>query len=308
MATPKIDPALHQERKPDWIKVRLPSNPVFFSTKAMISDLRLHTVCESAQCPNRWECWSGGTATMMIAGDRCTRACGFCAVDTAKPFALEQDEPERVAEAVRRMKLKHVVVTAVARDDIPDGGAEHFARTIQAIRDMDDSVIIEILTPDFNGKDSSLQIVVDAAPHIFNHNLETVERLTPMVRSRAKYRLSLDFLKRARALADSRDQKMVTKSGIMLGLGEEENEIFQAMDDLREANVSVLTMGQYLRPSPQHLPVVEYITPETFNLYGEIARNKGFTHVASGPLVRSSYHASDFNPIQGLAEQEGLNK
>jgi lipoic acid synthetase len=308
MATPKIDPALHQERKPDWIKVRLPSNPVFFSTKAMISDLRLHTVCESAQCPNRWECWSGGTATMMIAGDRCTRACGFCAVDTAKPFALEQDEPERVAEAVRRMKLKHVVVTAVARDDIPDGGAEHFARTIQAIRDMDASVIIEILTPDFNGKDSSLQIVVDAAPHIFNHNLETVERLTPMVRSRAKYRLSLDFLKRARALADSRDQKMVTKSGIMLGLGEEENEIFQAMDDLREANVSVLTMGQYLRPSPQHLPVVEYITPETFNLYGEIARNKGFTHVASGPLVRSSYHASDFNPIQGLAEQEGLNK
>jgi lipoic acid synthetase len=308
MAIPKIDPALHQERKPDWIKVRLPSNPVFFSTKAMISDLRLHTVCESAQCPNRWECWSGGTATMMIAGDRCTRACGFCAVDTAKPFALEEDEPERVAEAVRRMKLKHVVVTAVARDDIPDGGAEHFARTIQAIRDMDASVIIEILTPDFNGKDSSLQIVVDAAPHIFNHNLETVERLTPMVRSRAKYRLSLDFLKRARAFADSRDQKMVTKSGIMLGLGEEENEIFQAMDDLREANVSVLTMGQYLRPSPQHLPVIEYITPETFNLYGEIARKKGFTHVASGPLVRSSYHASDFNPIEGLAEQAGLNR
>ena len=300
MAIPKIDPALHQERKPDWIKVRLPSNPVFFSTKAMISDLRLHTVCESAQCPNRWECWSGGTATMMIAGDRCTRACGFCAVDTAKPFALEQDEPERVAEAVRRMKLKHVVVTAVARDDIPDGGAEHFARTIQAIRDMDASVIIEILTPDFNGKDSSLQTVVDAAPHIFNHNLETVERLTPMVRSRAKYRLSLDFLKRARALADSRDQKMVTKSGIMLGLGEEENEIFQAMEDLREANVSVLTMGQYLRPSPQHLPVVEYITPETFDLYGEIARKKGFTHVASAPLVRSSYHASDFNPIESM--------
>ena len=307
MATPKIDPTLHQEKKPDWIKVRLPSNPVFFSTKAMISDLRLHTVCESAQCPNRWECWSGGTATMMIAGDRCTRACGFCAVDTAKPFALEEDEPERVAEAVRRMKLKHVVITAVARDDIPDGGAEHFARTIQAIRAMDASIIIEILTPDFNGKDSSLQTVVDAAPHIFNHNLETVERLTPMVRSRAKYRLSLDFLKRARALAESRGQKMVTKSGIMLGLGEQENEIFQAMDDLREANVSVLTMGQYLRPSPQHLPVVEYITPETFNLYGEIARKKGFTHVASGPLVRSSYHASDFNPIEGLVEKEGLS-
>jgi lipoic acid synthetase len=206
------------------------------------------------------------------------------------------------------MKLKHVVITAVARDDIPDGGAEHFARTIQAIRDMDGSIIIEILTPDFNGKDSSLHTVIDAAPHIFNHNLETVERLTPMVRSRAKYRLSLDFLKRARELGEAKGLKMVTKSGIMLGLGEQENEIFQAMDDLREANVSVLTMGQYLRPSPQHLPVVEYITPETFSLYGEIARKKGFTHVASGPLVRSSYHASDFNPIESLAEQEGLNK
>jgi lipoic acid synthetase len=300
MAAPKIDPALHQERKPDWIKVRLPSNPVFFSTKALISDLRLHTVCESAQCPNRWECWSGGTATMMIAGDRCTRACGFCAVDTAKPFPLEEDEPERVAEAVRRMKLKHVVITAVARDDIPDGGAEHFARTIAAVRGVDPAIVIEILTPDFNGKDDSLRIVVDAAPQIFNHNLETVERLTPMVRSRAKYRLSLDFLKRAGELAGSRGQKMVTKSGLMLGLGETETEIFQAMDDLREAGVGVLTMGQYLRPSPSHLPVVEYITPETFDLYGEIARKKGFTHVASGPLVRSSYHASDFNPIEAM--------
>jgi lipoic acid synthetase len=300
MAAPKIDPALHQERKPDWIKVRLPSNPVFFSTKALISDLRLHTVCESAQCPNRWECWSGGTATMMIAGDRCTRACGFCAVDTAKPFPLEEDEPERVAEAVRRMKLKHVVITAVARDDIPDGGAEHFARTIAAVRGVDPAIVIEILTPDFNGKDDSLRIVVDAEPQIFNHNLETVERLTPMVRSRAKYRLSLDFLKRAKELADSRGQKMVTKSGLMLGLGETETEIFQAMDDLRESGVGVLTMGQYLRPSPSHLPVVEYITPENFDLYGEIARKKGFTHVASGPLVRSSYHASDFNPIESM--------
>jgi len=300
MAAPKIDPALHQERKPDWIKVRLPSNPVFFSTKAMISDLRLHTVCESAQCPNRWECWSGGTATMMIAGDRCTRACGFCAVDTAKPFPLEEDEPERVAEAVRRMKLKHVVITAVARDDIPDGGAEHFARTIAEVRKVDPSIVIEILTPDFNGKDDSLRTVVDAAPQIFNHNLETVERLTPLVRSRAKYRLSLDFLRRAKELAASRGQKMVTKSGLMLGLGEREGELFQAMDDLREAGVGVLTLGQYLRPSPQHLPVVEYITPGNFELYGEIARKKGFTHVASGPLVRSSYHASDFNPIESM--------
>lgn len=292
----KIDPSLHQEKKPDWIKVRLPSNPVFFSTKALISDLRLHTVCESAQCPNRWECWSGGTATFMIAGDRCTRACGFCAVDTAKPFPLEEDEPQRVAEAIRRMKLKHVVITAVARDDVKDGGALHFAKTIEAIREMDPTITIEILTPDFNGKEDSLQTVINAKPHIFNHNLETVARLTPLVRSRAKYQLSLDFLKRARELAEVAGWKMSTKSGLMLGLGETEEEIFQAMDDLREADVTVLTLGQYLRPTPQHLPVVEYIKPETFNLYGEIARRKGFAFVASGPLVRSSYHAADFNP------------
>ncbi|MGA0110975.1 MAG: lipoyl synthase, partial [Chthoniobacterales bacterium] len=294
MSRVKIDPQLHQAKKPDWIKVRLPSNPVFFSTKALVSDLRLHTVCESAQCPNRWECWSQGTATFMIAGDRCTRACGFCAVTTAKPFALEQDEPQRVAEAVMRMKLNHVVITAVARDDVPDGGALHFARTIEAIRERDASIIIEVLVPDFNGKDDSLRTVLEAAPHIFNHNLETVERLTPVVRSRAKYKLSLEFLRRAKELAPD----VVTKSGLMLGLGETETEIFQAMDDLREHGVEVLTMGQYLRPTPQHLPVVEYIRPEVFNLYGEIARKKGFTHVASGPLVRSSYHAADFNPLE----------
>ena len=294
MSRVKIDPELHKAKKPDWIKVRLPSNPVFFSTKALVSDLRLHTVCESAQCPNRWECWSQGTATFMIAGDRCTRACGFCAVTTAKPFALEQDEPQRVAEAVMRMKLKHVVITAVARDDVPDGGALHFARTIEAIRERDPEIIIEVLVPDFNGKDDSLRTVLEAAPHIFNHNLETVERLTPVVRSRAKYKLSLEFLARAKKLHPD----ITTKSGIMLGLGETETEVFQAMDDLREHGVEVLTMGQYLRPTPQHLPVVEYIRPEVFDLYGEIARKKGFTHVASGPLVRSSYHAADFNPLE----------
>ena len=293
MSTPKIDPALHQAKKPDWIKVRLPSNPVFFSTKALVSDLRLHTVCESAQCPNRWECWSQGTATFMIAGERCTRACGFCAVTTAKPFALEADEPVRVAEAVRRLKLRHVVITAVARDDLEDGGARHFADTIEAIRAMDPKIIIEVLTPDFNGKELALRLVLEARPHIFNHNLETVERLTPFVRSRAKYRLSLQVLRTAKSIAPD----IVTKSGIMLGLGETENELFEALDDLRSAHVQVLTMGQYLRPTPQHLPVVEYINPETFTLYGEIARRKGFDFVASGPLVRSSYHASDFNPV-----------
>ena len=286
-------------KKPDWIKVRLPSNPVFFSTKELVSDLRLHTVCESAQCPNRWECWSQGTATFMIAGDRCTRACGFCAVSTAKPFALEADEPQRVAEAVMRMNLKHVVITAGARDDMPDGGALHFSQTIEAIRGRDGAIIIEVLVPDFNGKDESLRTVLDAAPHIFNHNLETVERLTPMVRSRAKYHLSLEFLQRAKEIRP----ETMTKSGLMLGLGETETEIFQAMDDLREHNVELLTMGQYLRPTPQHLPVVEYVNPETFQLYGDIARKKGFTHVASGPLVRSSYHAADFNPLQAQQQQ-----
>jgi lipoic acid synthetase len=293
MSCSKIDPALHQAKKPEWIKVRLPSNPIFFSTKALISDLRLHTVCESAQCPNRWECWSQGTATFMIAGDRCTRACGFCAVATAKPFALEADEPQRVAEAVHRMKLKHVVITAVARDDLKDGGADHFGRTIEAVRASDPEMIIEVLTPDFHGKEECLQRIAEARPHIFNHNLETVERLTPAVRSRAKYPLSLKVLQRMKEIAPG----IVTKSGIMLGLGEQENEIFQAMDDLRDHGVQVLTMGQYLRPSAQHLPVVAYIPPATFDLYGDIARQKGFTHVASGPLVRSSYHAADFNPV-----------
>jgi lipoic acid synthetase len=293
MPAPKIDPALHLDKKPDWIKVRLPSNPVFFSTKALVADLRLHTVCESAQCPNRWECWSQGTATFMIAGDRCTRACGFCAVTTAKPFALEDDEPQRVAEAVRRMKLRHVVVTAVARDDLADGGATHFARTIQAIRGVDPAIIIEVLVPDFHAQGDCLRKVLDAAPEIFNHNLETVERLTPLVRSRAKYRTSLEVLRRSKEIAPA----IVTKSGLMLGLGETEIELFQAMDDLRASGCQVLTLGQYLRPTPAHLPVVAYITPEQFEVYGQIARNKGFEYVASGPLVRSSYHASDFHPV-----------
>ncbi len=293
MSSVKIDPNLHQPRKPEWIKVRLPSNPVFFSTKSLISDLRLHTVCEEAQCPNRWECWSQGTATFMIAGERCTRACGFCAVSTAKPLPLEVDEPDRVADAVRRMNLKHVVVTAVARDDLKDGGAEHFARTIEAIRGVDPEIIIEVLVPDFHAGDGPLKTVLDAAPHVFNHNIETVERLTPIVRSRAKYRVSLTVLRKAKEMSP----KVVTKSGLMLGLGEKEDELFQALDDLRENGVQVLTMGQYLRPTPNHLPVVEYVHPDQFRLYAEIAYSKGFEHVSSGPLVRSSYHAADYHPV-----------
>ena len=230
---------------------------------------------------------------MMIAGDRCTRACGFCAVTTAKPYALEEDEPQRVAEAVRRMKLKHVVITAVARDDLNDGGANHFSRTIEAIRAMDSSVIVEVLVPDFHSQDWCIRIVLGAGPDIYNHNMETVERLTPLVRSRAKYRTSLQVLRRAKELSP----KVVTKSGVMLGLGETEIELFQTLDDLRDVGCEVLTMGQYLRPTPKHLPVVEYVTPDQFNYYGDIARKKGFLYVASGPLVRSSYHAADFHPV-----------
>ena len=292
----KIDPAKHRERKPEWIKVRLPNNPKFWSTKSMVSDLKLHTVCEEAQCPNRWECWSQGTATFMIAGDRCTRACGFCAVKTAKPFALESDEPQRVAEATRRMDLNHVVITAVARDDVADGGAEHFARTIEAVREVNPGIVIEILVPDFNGRDPALQTVMDVVPEIFNHNLETVERLTPLVRSRARYHRSLEVLLRAKQMAEEAGNRVATKSGLMLGLGETREEVEQAMDDLRSAGVTVLTLGQYLRPSEKHLPVVDYVRPEVFDELKLVAEAKGFRHVASGPLVRSSAHAADFKP------------
>lgn len=265
----------------------------------MVSDLKLVTVCEEAQCPNRWECWGQGTATFMIAGEKCTRACGFCAIKTAKPDALEEDEPYRVAEATRRMKLRHVVITAVARDDLRDGGAEHFQKTIEAVRTLNPEVVIEVLVPDFNDRDWALQKVLDARPHIFNHNLETVARLTPLVRSRALYDRSLSVLKKAKAMVGGR---VATKSGLMLGLGERHDEVLQAMDDLLAHDVTVLTMGQYLRPSPRHLPVVDYVRPEVFAELKEAALEKGFRHVASGPLVRSSYHAGDFRPELDIME------
>jgi lipoic acid synthetase len=288
-----MDPSLHQSRKPAWLKIRLPDNPEFRSTRALVNDLKLVTVCEEAQCPNRWECWSQRTATFMIAGEKCTRACGFCAIKTAKPDPLDPEEPLRVAEATRRMNLRHVVITAVARDDLQDGGAGHFKQTIEAIRTANPTTIIEVLVPDFNDRDWALQLVLDARPHIFNHNLETVARLTPLVRSRAKYQRSLTVLAKAKAMADGH---VATKSGIMLGLGERREEVLQAFDDLRAHDVTVLTLGQYLRPTPKHLPVIEYITPEAFDEYKKIALEKGFRHVASGPLVRSSYHAADFRP------------
>jgi lipoic acid synthetase len=257
----------------------------------LLDELKLHTVCESAKCPNHWECWSKGTATFMIAGDRCTRACGFCAVSTAKPFALEADEPMRVAEATRRMKLKHVVITAVARDDLADGGSNHFNQTIEAVRKLNPGIVIEVLVPDFNDNDTSIDAVLAARPHIFNHNLETVRRLTPEVRHRATYDRTLSVLAKAKFKGGD---SLYTKSGMMLGLGETEPEVVTAMQDLRSANCDILTLGQYLQPSLKHLPVVEFVSPARFAAYKTSAEAMGFVHVASGPMVRSSYHADEF--------------
>jgi lipoic acid synthetase len=279
-------------RLPEWLRLKLPTSDTFSHTRSLLDELKLHTVCESAKCPNQWECWSKGTATFMIAGDRCTRACGFCAVSTAKPFALEADEPARVAEATRRMKLRHVVITAVARDDLKDGGAEHFRKTIEAVRALNPGIVIEVLTPDFNDRDEQIEMVLAAAPEIFNHNLETVRRLTPAVRSRATYDRSLSVLGKVKAKAG---KTIYTKSGIMLGLGEREDEIIQAMKDLRAVGCDILTMGQYLQPTLKHLPVMEFVHPDKFAALGKMAREMGFTHVASGPMVRSSYHADEFN-------------
>ena len=288
MTTTELKP---RPRLPEWLRITLPTSDSFARTRGLLDELKLHTVCESAQCPNHWECWSKGTATFMIAGDRCTRACGFCAVSTAKPLALETDEPLRVAEATRRMKLKHVVITAVARDDLKDGGAEHFRQTIEAVRELNPEIVIEVLVPDFNESDASIENVLAANPHIFNHNLETVRRLTPEVRHRATYDRSLGVLAKVKA---KRGDTIYTKSGIMLGLGEREEEILTAMQDLRAAKCDILTLGQYLQPSLKHLPVIEFVTPEKFAEYKVRAEEMGFVHVASGPMVRSSYHADEF--------------
>ena len=287
-AEPKPRPRL-----PEWLRIKLPTSDTFSRTRGLLDELKLHTVCESAKCPNHWECWSKGTATFMIAGDRCTRACGFCAVATAKPLPLETDEPQRVAEAARRMRLRHVVITAVARDDIADGGARHFARTIAAVRELNPGIVIEVLTPDFNDHDSSLDAVLAVQPHVFNHNLETIRRLTPEVRHRATYDRSLNVLRKAKARGHA---GLHTKSGLMLGLGETEPEVLQALRDLRAAACDLLTLGQYLQPSLKQLAVKEFIPPAQFVRYARAAQELGFVHIASGPLVRSSYHADEFQP------------
>ena len=289
MTTTELKP---RPRLPEWLRLKLPTSSAFTQTRALLDELKLHTVCESAKCPNHWECWSKGTATFMIAGDRCTRACGFCAVSTAKPLALEADEPLRVAEATRRMKLKHVVITAVARDDLKDGGAEHFRQTIEKVRELNPGIVIEVLVPDFLDNEACIEMVLAANPHIYNHNLETVRRLTPSVRHRATYDRSLSVLRKAKAM---RGNKIHTKSGIMLGLGEREEEVLQAMQDLRASNCDILTLGQYLQPSLKHLPVIEFVPPAKFAEYKTHGEAMGFVHVASGPMVRSSYHADEFS-------------
>jgi len=284
-------PAPPRRRLPEWLRFQLPTSPGFARTQALLEQLNLHTVCQSAKCPNHWECWSKGTATFMIAGDRCTRACGFCAVATAKPLALEADEPARVAEATRRLRLRHVVITAVARDDLPDGGAEHFRQTIEQVRQLNPGITIEVLVPDFLERDESIDTVLAAHPHIYNHNLETVRRLTPAVRHRATYDRSLSVLAKVK---NRRGDGIHTKSGLMLGLGETDEELLQAMTDLRGARCDILTLGQYLQPTLRHLPVVEFVPPEAFARHQQTAQALGFVHVASGPMVRSSYHADEF--------------
>ncbi|SDE01487.1 lipoic acid synthetase [Paenibacillus sp. UNCCL117] len=283
MATPSI------ERKPEWLKTKLTSGESYKELKNMMRNKTLHTVCEEAKCPNIHECWANRTATFMILGDICTRACRFCAVKTGLPTELDLQEPERVAEAAEQMGLRHVVVTSVARDDLKDGGASIFAATITAIRGRMPLSGVEVLIPDFQGDEEALRIVLEAKPHILNHNVETVERLSDRVRARAKYRRSIELLERSKKLAPS----IPTKSSIMLGVGEEWDEILQTMDDLRAVDCNIMTIGQYLQPSPQHLPVSRYYTPEQFAELKAEGMKRGFKHVESGPLVRSSYHAHD---------------
>ncbi len=272
-------------RKPDWLRVKLPTGKEYLQVRQIVSTHKLHTICESGNCPNMGECWGAGTATFMILGNICTRSCGFCNVATGRPLAVDLQEPQRVAESVKLMNVKHCVITSVDRDDLKDGGSIIWVETINAIRAASPQTKFETLIPDFQGKWENLQRIIDAKPDIVSHNLETVRRLTKQVRIQAKYDRSLEVIKRLH------DGGMKTKSGIMLGLGETEQEIYETMDDLRKAGCDVLTMGQYLQPTPKHLPVVEFIRPEKFALYKQVGLEKGFRFVESGPLVRSSYHA-----------------
>ena len=279
--------AAPQRRLPRWLKRPLPQ-PGMAYTSDVISDLRLETVCESAKCPNRTECWSQKTATFMIGGNVCTRPCGFCSVPKGKTERLEIDEPERVAEAAARLGLKYVVLTSVTRDDLPDGGAEHWYRTVLAVRELTGAQV-EVLVPDFLGNRNAISRVVESCPDVFNHNTETVPRLYHRVRRNADYQRTLDLLRQVKDEAPD----LPTKSGLMLGLGETRDELFDVFADLRRVGCDMLTLGQYLQPTPEHLPVERYVPPEEFDDIGELARKLGFSMVASGPFVRSSYHAGE---------------
>jgi lipoic acid synthetase len=274
-----------KEKKPSWLKVKLPTGQEYTKVREIVSEHKLHTICQSGNCPNMGECWGAGTATFMILGNICTRSCGFCSVATGKPEAVDPFEPLRVAKSVKLMGVKHCVVTCVDRDDLEDGGAKIWVETIRKIRQLSPETTMETLLGDFQGNWNNLQLVINEKPEIISHNLETVRRLTKQVRVQAKYDRSLEVLKRVS------DAGVKTKSGIMLGLGETREEILEAMDDLRTAGVSIMTMGQYLQPTKEHLPVTEFITPEIFSELKETALSKGFRYVESAPLVRSSYHA-----------------
>jgi lipoyl synthase len=279
-----------RQRKPDWIRVKAPTGKGYHETRQLMRGLDLTTVCEEAACPNIGECWEKKHATMMILGDVCTRACAFCNVKTGMPRIVDPLEPENVATAAATMGLEHIVITSVDRDDLPDGGAGHFVKVIQAIRRATPDTTIEILTPDFRGKmRAAVEAICEAGPDVYNHNLETVPRLYPTIRPGARYYASLRLLEEVK----SHDPLIFTKSGIMLGLGEQRLEVHQVMDDMRSADVDFMTMGQYLQPTPKHANVEEFVTPKAFTAFGSIARAKGFLQVASSPLTRSSYHAGD---------------
>ncbi len=285
--------------KPAWLKVRAPGGPNYMRLKGLMREWNLHSVCEEAHCPNIGECWEDSTATFMILGDTCTRNCGYCAVSHGKPVWEDREEPERVGRAVGELGLEHVVITSVNRDDLADGGAGVFAATVRAIRRSATGCRVELLIPDFQGKAEALQTVIEAAPDVLNHNTETVPRLYKLARHGGRYQRTLELFRRAHRAAP----RLLTKSGIILGLGEERTELLETMRDLRAADVNILTLGQYLRPSPQHLPVVRYYTPEEFVELGAAGRAMGFAHVESGPLVRSSYHAK--RHLDGVAAANG---
>lgn len=291
-------------RKPPWIRVKAPTSESYFETRKLMRENNLVTVCEEAACPNIGECWAAKHATMMIMGDTCTRACSFCNVKTGRPGALDPFEPESVAVAVTKLGLRHVVITSVDRDDLEDGGAQHFAQVIARVREGSPDTTIEVLTPDFLGKRGAVDVVIDARPDVFNHNLETVPGLYPEVRPGARYFTSLQLLARVK----ERDPSIFTKSGIMVGLGETRQQVAQVMDDLRAADVDFLTIGQYLQPTPKHHAIADFITPEQFAAYEQMARGKGFLMVSASPLTRSSYHAdSDFAELRRRREEHIRN-